>query len=415
MQPHFKREGEFTMTTLISPDNSLALMAITCVCVAFSIYAEQKWEWASRMSGAIIALILAMTLTNLHIIPTSAVWFDDIIWGYAVPLAIPMLLMQCDIRKIWRESGKLLLLFVIGSCGTAFAAVLGYYLLNAHIDQLAGVAAMMTGSYIGGGVNFAALSVSFDVPNETVAATTVADNMLMALYFFVLVSIPTIPFFRKHYTHPHQDAIERSAGENDGETIAASYWDRKGISLKDIAISVALSSAIVALSTAIAGVLGEAIPKSNVVLTMCNGLFGNKYLIITTLSMLVATFGSKQVAKVAGTQEIGTYLIYLFFFAIGVPASIMQIITDAPLLFVYCALIVAINMAVCFLFGKLLKYDLEDIILASNANIGGPTTAVAMAISKGWTKLVGPILLVGTLGYIIGTYFGIFVGQLLGA
>ena len=70
-------------------------------------------------------------------------------------------------------------------------------------------------------------------------------------------------------------------------------------------------------------------------------------------------------------------------------------------------------MAVEFLFGKLLKFNLEDIILASNANIGGPTTAVAMAISKGWIELVGPIMLVGTLGYIIGTYAGTFVGTLL--
>ncbi len=51
-------------------------------------------------------------------------------------------------------------------------------------------------------------------------------------------------------------------------------------------------------------------------------------------------------------------------------------------------------MLVVFVFGKLLKFNLEDIILASNANIGGPTTAVAMAISKGWVELVGPIMLV---------------------
>ncbi|MBR6542833.1 MAG: DUF819 family protein, partial [Anaerotignum sp.] len=43
------------------------------------------------------------------------------------------------------------------------------------------------------------------------------------------------------------------------------------------------------------------------------------------------------------------------------------------------------------------------------------TTAVAMAISKGWIKLVGPIMLVGTLGYVIGTYFGTFIGNFLGA
>ena len=59
--------------------------------------------------------------------------------------------------------------------------------------------------------------------------------------------------------------------------------------------------------------------------------------------------------------------------------------------------------------------NLEDIILASNANIGGPTTAAGMAISQGWTRLVGPSMLVGTFGYVIGTYLGIIVGSLLGA
>ncbi|HLR71226.1 MAG TPA: DUF819 family protein, partial [Pseudogracilibacillus sp.] len=56
------------------------------------------------------------------------------------------------------------------------------------------------------------------------------------------------------------------------------------------------------------------------------------------------------------------------------------------------------------------KYNLEDILVASNANIGGPTTAAAMAIAKGWKNLVGPILVVGTLGYIIGNYIGTFLG-----
>lgn len=108
-------------------------------------------------------------------------------------------------------------------------------------------------------------------------------------------------------------------------------------------------------------------------------------------------------------------LIYLFFFVIGVPASIPMIITNAPLLFVFTLIIALTNMIFCFVFGKLLKFNLEDIVLASNANIGGPTTAVSMAISKGWTKLIGPIMLIGTLGYVIGTYFGIIVGGLLGA
>ncbi len=403
------------MNTLISADNTWALMAITCGWVAFSIYAEQKWVWASKVSGAIVALIGALVLTNLHIIPTNGVWFDDIIWGYVVPLAIPLLLMQCDVRKIGRESGKLLIIFLIGAVGTTAGALVAFKLLGNSVPDGAGVAAMMTGSYIGGGVNFAALSNAFDVPGETIAATTVADNMLMTLYFFVLIAIPSIGFFRKGYKHPHLDEVESVGVSEEAKTQAAAFWGRKPISLKDIAMDFAISAIIVWISTEIAAILSAVIPTSNIVLVVLNGLLGNKYLIMTTVSMIVATVGSKQIENMSGTQEIGTYLIYLFFFVIGVPASIMQIITNAPLLFVFCAIMVIINMLFCFIFGKLLHFNLEDIILASNANIGGPTTAVAMAISKGWIKLVGPIMLVGTLGYVIGTYFGTFIGQMLGA
>jgi uncharacterized membrane protein len=397
--------------TLISPDNTWALMAITCAWVAFSIYAEQTWAWAAKLSGMIIALVGALVLTNLHVIPQSAVWFDDIIWGYGVPLAIPLLLMQCDIRK----TGRLLVLFFIGALGTCAGACLGWGLLRDQVADLAGVAGMMTGSYIGGSMNFAALSDTFSVPGTLSAAATVADNVLMALYFCVLVAIPSIPFFRKHYRHPHLDQVERVGLGDEGKTPAASFWGKKEISLRDIAINIALSAVIVWVSTETAAFLAGVIPASSVPLKMLRGLLGNKYLIITTLSMAVATLGARQMKKLSGGQEIGTFLIYLFFFAIGVPASLLDIVKNAPLLFGFCAIVVAVNMVFCFLGGKLLRFDLEEIILASNANIGGPTTAVAMAVSKGWVRLAGPIMLVGTLGYVIGTYFGLFIGQLLGA
>ncbi len=402
------------METFISPNNTWALMAITCGWVAFSIYAEQTWQWAAKLSGAIIALIGAVFLTNLKIIPTNAPWFDTIIWGYVVPMAIPLLLLQCDIRKIWKESGRLLVLFLIGSAATASSAVLAYHLLRDSIPSPEGVATMMTGTYIGGGVNFATLAGAFKIPSEVVAATTVADNMIMALYFLVLIGLPSIAFFRSAFPHPHIDEVEKSGVSEGMKTQAASYWEKKPISLKDIAFNIAVACIIVCVSEQIAKVIADAIEPTNFFTSLMNGMFGNKYLIITTLAMLVATFGSKQVEELSGSQELGTFLIYLFLFVIGVPASIMTIIQSAPMLFVFCLIMVVINLVVTLIFGKLLGFDLEEIIMASNANIGGPTTAAAMAISRGWVRLVGPVMLIGTLGYVLGTYAGIFVGQLLG-
>ncbi|MBS5788236.1 MAG: DUF819 domain-containing protein [Clostridioides difficile] len=399
------------MTSLISADNIWVLWAIITGWAAFSIYLEQKYNWASKVSGAIIALVGAMVLSNLKIIPTESPVYDQV-WGYVVPLAIALLLYQCNIKKIWKESGRLLIIFLISSVGTMLGATVGFLALHKLIPNLYMVAAMMSASYIGGGVNFAAMSGAFEVPGDLVSAAVVADNLLMALYFFVLISIPSITFFRKHFKHPHVDEFENMEVKS-GETTASSYWSGKDISLKDIAFAFASAFIIVAASVQLAGLFAAIIPTSNPLLSMLNTLFGNQYLIITTITMLLATFIPKFFGEIKGAQEIGTFLIYLFFVVIGVPASIGLIIQKSPLLLLYCVVMVVINMMITFIGAKLFKFTLEEAILASNANIGGPTTAAAMAISKGWTKLVGPILIVGTLGYIVGNYFGLFIGNIL--
>lgn len=403
------------MNTLISADNTWALLSIMCGSVALSIYLEQKYTWAAKISGAILALILAILFTNLNIIPANSPLYDDVIWGFAVPLAIPLLLLQCNIKKIWKETGRLLFIFLIGAVGSCVGALLAYYLLKDNISELNGLAAMMTGSYIGGGINFTALADAFSVSGTMISATTVADNLVTATSMFLLLSIPAVGFFRKHFKHPHIDEIEKSADGKVSENAAAAYWQKKEISLKDIAVNFAYASIVVTFSKLIAEGLSGIIPTGNILLNMCNTFFGSQYIWITTLSIIISMIFEKQIEKISGYTELGTYLIYLFFFVIGVPASIPMIIVNAPLLFVFTLTIALTNMLFCFVFGKLLKFNLEDIVLASNANIGGPTTAVAMAISKGWTKLIGPIMLIGTLGYVIGTYFGIIVGSLLGA
>ena len=400
--------------SLIAADDTWALLALMVASVALAIWLEQKYVWASKISGAIIALLIALAASNLAIIPTSCVLYDDIVWGYAVPMGIPLLLLQCNMKKIWKETGRMMVIFLIGAAGTVAGAFLAYTLLHSFIPGLEGVAAMMTGSYIGGGVNFAALASEFEV-GEIKAATTVADNLLMALYFFGLIFIAGMKFFRKRYSHPHIDAIAESGDLSGAQTQAAAYWSRKDISLKDIAMNFAYAVLVVFAAKIIAAFIGGLIPDTGVALHMLHTFFGSEYVWITTVSMACATFGEKQVAKLSGSQEIGTYLIYLFLFVIGVPASIVKIIQETPLLLVFTGIMVLVNMLFCFIGGKLLHFDLEDIILASNANIGGPTTAAGMAISQGWSALVGPVMLVGTFGYVIGTYLGILVGGLLGA
>lgn len=404
------------MDTLIHPENTWVLMSVMMAAVAASIYLEQRYAWASRLSGAVIALLIALALVNTGIIPAHAVLYDDIVWGYVVPLAIPLLLLQTNIRRIWRETGRLLAIFLIGSVGTVAGAVIGCVLLRTSIDGLPQVAAMMTGSYIGGGVNFTALADAFKVSGTLVSSTIVADNLNMALYFLILLGIAGNSFFRRFYPHPLINEVEQSGVSEEGKTLAASYWGRKDVSLRDIAMCVTYAVVVVTISKFLGATLSTLVPPDGSWLSKMGGTFlGSQYVWITLISMIFASVFEKQANSMNGAQEIGTFFIYMFFFVIGVPASIMEILTNAPMLFVFCFIMVVVNMLFCLIGGKLLNFSLEDILVASNANIGGPTTAAGLAISQGWTKLVGPAMLVGTFGYAIGTYIGIIVGSILGA
>lgn len=228
-----------------------------------------------------------------------------------------------------------------------------------------------------------------------------------------MMIIPATSFFKKHFNTPHIEEVEnRSEGEK-GKTLAESFWARKEISLKDIALSVGTAFLLVIVSLKISEYFADAIPSGDDVsffMNLLNGLFGDHYLLLTTLTFIVLALFPRYFEEIQGSQEIGTYLIHIFFVVIGIPASIPLIIQNAPLLLVFAFIIVFFNLAISLITGKLLKYDLEDIILASNANIGGPTTAAALAIAKGWKNLIGPILIVGTLGYVIGNYVGTVLG-----
>ena len=398
-------------SSLISADNSWALFAILAAIATLAIYLEQKTKIGSKLTGCVMALIGAMILSNTGIIPLDAAAYD-FVWDYIIPLSIPMLLFNADIRKIGRESGRLLIIYLISGFGTIAGGILAYNLLKGSFEGLGSVLPMMIGTYTGGSVNLAAMSDVYNVGGELVSSSVVADNLLMALYFFALIAAAGSKFFLKRYRHPLID--EHDGGGGAGAGGAATYWKAKEVSLKDIAFCLALSLVIVAVSVKIAGLLGGLIPTSNFVLSLINGLLGNQYLIITTLTMIIATLFPRQVGSIPGAQEIGTYLIHIFFAVIGVPASIYMIVTKAPLLLLFCGLIVLTNMIVSFLFGKLFRFSLEEIIIASNANIGGPTTAAAMAIAKGWNALIVPAILVGTLGYVLGNYYGIFAGTVIG-
>lgn len=362
--------------------------------------------------------MITLVLSNLKVIPESAAAYD-FVGTYLVPMALPLLLFKADIKSILKDSGRLTVLFFIGAIGTCAGSVIAFFIVSNQIQEAPKFIAMITGSYIGGGINFVAMADNYGATGTTVATANVADALTMMFFFFALMVIPSIRFFRKHWLHPHEDKIEavNASGEDNGEAVtsAAAYWGKREISLFDIAFEIGLSLVIVAVATPISEFFSTVIPTSNFILNFFNALLGSKYLIITLLSVIVATAFSDKLSKIGGAQEMGTYFIYLFFATMSAPVSIRLLVGDAPWFFVACMIIVIINIVFVLVGAKLLHFGIEEAMVCSNANIGGGSTAMALAIAKNWTALIIPGLLVGTLGNVIGNFFGILMGTLFGA
>ena len=59
------------------------------------------------------------------------------------------------------------------------------------------------------------------------------------------------------------------------------------------------------------------------------------------------------------------------------------------------------------------RWPLVETLVASQAAVGGPSTALALAGSLGRSNLVLPSVAIGLLGYLLGTYLGLSVSALL--
>lgn len=144
-----ENEEENMGNTLIQADDTLTLWGIIIIVASLSIFLEQRFSWAAKITGAIIALLIAIFLSNTGIIPTESAVYDSV-WTIIVPLAIPLLLFHVNIKKLFKESGRLLLIFLISSIGTVAGTIIAFFILKDYIPLLDKLAAMFSASYIGG-------------------------------------------------------------------------------------------------------------------------------------------------------------------------------------------------------------------------------------------------------------------------
>jgi uncharacterized membrane protein len=353
-----------------------------------------------RLIGtALVVIIVAAIVANLGVIPTSggehpvyAFLFREGVW-----MAIFWLLLRVDLRRVLRAGGPALALFALGAAGTAIGALVASWLLGgagapAHDHALAG---MFAATYIGGSANFMALASHYQVTDGVLLASANAvDSGMTTLWMAATLALPRILGGRRRA--PADPIAPTTAVDGIADDTESVHPVDLGVLVMGAAGAVWLSQALEAAS---ADLVGTRIPG---------------ILILTTLALVLAQVPA--VGRLRGSRLLGMFGVYLFLATVGALCDARALIASGELglaLLAFVCVLFAVHALVLFGAAMLLRLDLDAAAVASQANIGGSTTALALARSLGRADLVLTAILMGSLGTALGTYAGLWVASLL--
>lgn len=377
------------MSPLISPDSEFAIWAVLLTLASLGLWLEGTVV-GRKFSGVLTAMIIGGVLSNTGVIPISAPAYDQV-WSFLVPLAIPLFLLKANLPSIARATGPMLIAFALAVTGTVAGTIVAFFLVpvSENSNELIG---LLSASYVGGGVNFAAISTTMGIDDVGFLATvSAADNIVGAMYIAVLAALPSFAIVRRFLPLRSNTTSAPLGVEHT----------------KDSEIEIIGASAAVAISAIICGISYAAAEYF--------GLFSYRIIFITVISLVVAnTFGAR-LRKIRGDFEVGLVFMYVFLVTLGAQADAATMIQSGLQIFWFVVVLVLVHFAIVMIGSKLLRVDLADAIIASNACAAGPTTAIALSAARGWHDKTTPGLMCGILGYALANFIALWLVGLLGS
>jgi uncharacterized membrane protein len=372
----------------------LYVTAVLCLLIALA-------EWLSRrkhfryLGSALIVILAAAILANTGLLPSSqnAPALYDGVFNYIAPLAIFFLLLDVKLRDLRQAGLPMLLLFFLGAVATMVGVLVSYYLIvpqNHGVEKAFAVAGMFTGTYIGGSVNLNAVALQYGVGKDGTlfAAINAADNIITTIWIIATLILPRVL----------QQLWPRRVPVAQGDVSAVELEIPERTSVFDFSILVALGIGSLFLSQ----LLSRFLPALPYVLTL------------TTVALVLAQLPAVQ--RLGGAKVLGYFTVLIFLAVVGAYCDLAALIANgavAGILLAWVTAIVFLHALLLFGIGAIFKQDWAIISVASNANIGGATSAGVLATAIGRGDLRLPGILAGSLGNAIGTYAGLVIAELL--
>lgn len=373
--------------------NTIYVLAVLFLMLILASQAA-KTKWGKQVGASLLVIVFTAVAANLKLIPSASnsIPLYDSIFTYIAPISIFFLLLNVNLASIRKAGLPMIGLFLIGSVMTTLGILLAWMIIspeNTLGEDAQIIAGMLTGTYTGGSVNFNAIALEYDFQKKGVlyAGTIAVDNVVTTLWIIVTLTIPI--FMHKIWKSKKQD------------TAKAQPIAKRTESAIDMHSLVWLSFLGVA-AFLVSDLLSAYLPKVPFIL------------ILSTLGILLAQIPA--VSKLKGSHTLGLFLVNLFLAVIGAYCELSAVSALKEIgvsLLLFTSIAVLLHGIGTVLIGGLFYRDWQMIAIVSQANVGGGTTAIALAETFKRNELILPAILVGTLGNALGTYLGFLVIYIL--
>jgi uncharacterized membrane protein len=377
------------------------------------IYLFRKYKIVKQIGTVIVAYTIGIVLALLGSMPSKGTAdyvqlgeIQKLIQNITVPLAIPLMLFNCDF-KLWTRSLPKTVAALLGGVASIIIAVgTGFFVFHhAGIDDFGNVAAMMTAIYTGGTMNFYALGSALQVDPDTI---------VLAYTFEVLITFPFIIFivgggyklFRKLLPFKDEStSINTADMKNDNqrykdieENGVENYFNifNKKIFPKMILgllISVLFLGVSAGISLLITGGLNE------LVIILC----------ITTFA-IAATFNEK-IRELPKTFELGMFFILIFSIVVASQFDIYSINTKAISLAGFILFVLVVSAILHIFFSRISKVPGDLFTVAHIGLLCSPPFIPPIVGAMQNKKVLISGIVIGLVGYAIGTYLGVLIAQ----
>jgi len=372
----------------------LAIVVVLAAVVLLAVFLEERYALFRSLGSALVGILAGMALSNAGLIPGESPAYEFLM-GTGVSVGIALILLGVDLRTVVQAGPRMLGAFLIGAVGTAIGAGVGGGLLAGRVGpETWKLAGQYTGTYTGGGMNFAALGQAFDTSSSLFAAATAADVIITAVWMVVCLGAPLV-FSRSRTAAAAPDAREVSPTTGPPTLERRLHTTTRRVVLGDVA---ALGTIAIG-SVWLAGAIETRIPAVPAVLWL------------TTIVLILAQVPA--IKRLSGAALLGNYLVLLFLASNGARSVVSTMLGVGPAVLYFALMTVAIHGAIIFGVGRIFRIDLPTLAVASQANVGGAASAIALAGARGYGDRLVPGVAVGLLGYALGNYSGFAVAALL--